>query len=40
MMQLKDLCFALVKCESEDEVIEILKKEAVQGKNNLFVFLS
>lgn len=26
-MQLKDLCLALVKCESENEVIEILKKE-------------
>ena len=27
MMQLKDLCLTLVKCESEEEVIEILKKE-------------
>ena len=27
MMQLKDLCLALVKCESEQEVIEILKSE-------------
>jgi uncharacterized protein YpmB len=27
MMQLKDLCLALVHCESEDEVIDILKKE-------------
>jgi hypothetical protein len=27
MMQLKDLCMALVQCESEEEVIEILKKE-------------
>lgn len=26
-MQLKDLCLALVQCESEDEVVEILKKE-------------
>src|SRR5689334_11008287 len=27
MMQLKDLCLSLVKCESEEDVIEILKKE-------------
>lgn len=27
MMQLKDLCLALVHCESEDEVIDILKRE-------------
>lgn len=27
MMQLKDLCLALVRCESEDEVIDLLKKE-------------
>src|SRR5258706_13434834 len=27
MMQLKDLCLALVQCESEYEVIDILKKE-------------
>lgn len=26
-MQLKDLCLALVQCESEDEVIDLLKKE-------------
>jgi hypothetical protein len=26
-MQLKDLCFALVKCETEEEVIELLKQE-------------
>jgi hypothetical protein len=27
MMQLKDLCLALVNCETEEEVIKILKKE-------------
>ena len=27
MMQLKDLCLSLVKCESESEIIEILIKE-------------
>ncbi|MBI5214717.1 MAG: hypothetical protein HY960_03085 [Ignavibacteriae bacterium] len=27
MMQLKDLCLALVHCETEDEIIEILKRE-------------
>ena len=27
MMQLKDLCLSLIKCESEEEVIDILKKE-------------
>jgi hypothetical protein len=27
MMQLKDLCLALVKCETEEEVIKILKQE-------------
>ena len=26
-MQLKDLCLALVQCETEDEVIELLKQE-------------
>lgn len=27
MMQLKDLCLALVHCESEEELIGILKSE-------------
>jgi hypothetical protein len=31
-MQLKDLCLALIHCESEDEVIEILKREKYWDK--------
>jgi hypothetical protein len=32
MLQLKDLCIALVQCESEQEVVEILKQEKFWDK--------
>jgi hypothetical protein len=39
MMQLKDLCLALVKCESEEEVIDILKREKYwDGSENWQLF--
>ncbi|MCX6238711.1 MAG: hypothetical protein NTY07_14300 [Bacteroidia bacterium] len=38
MMQLKDLCLDLVQCESEDEVIDILKREKYWDKEENWQF--